>query len=34
MITLWKDTWTTQGIFRVFIVYGQKKDKNKTEEKP
>jgi hypothetical protein len=27
MIALWKDTWTPQGNFRVFIVYGQKKDK-------
>jgi hypothetical protein len=26
MITLWKDTWTQQGSFRVFIVYGQKKE--------
>jgi len=27
MIALWKDTWTPQGSFRVFVVYGQKKDK-------
>ena len=27
MITLWKDTWTNQGNFRVFIIYGSKKEK-------
>lgn len=27
MISLWKDTWTTQGNFRVFIIYGSKKEK-------
>jgi len=27
MIALWKDTWTHQGSFRAFIVYGQKKEK-------
>jgi len=27
MIALWKDTWTPQGSFRVFIIYGQKKEK-------
>ena len=27
MITLWKDTWTAQGNFRVFIIYGSKKEK-------
>jgi hypothetical protein len=27
MITLWKDTWTQQGTFRVFVVYGTRKDK-------
>lgn len=27
MIALWKDTWTPQGNFRVFIVYGTKKEK-------
>jgi disulfide oxidoreductase YuzD len=27
MITLWKDTWTTQGNFRVFVIYGVKKEK-------
>ena len=26
MIALWKDTWTPQGNFRVFIIYGQKKE--------
>ena len=26
MITLWKDTWTTQGNYRVFIIYGSKKE--------
>jgi disulfide oxidoreductase YuzD len=29
MITLWKDTWTTQGNFRVFIIYGAKKEEKK-----
>lgn len=24
MITLWKDTWTPQGNFRVFVIYGAK----------
>lgn len=28
MITLWKDTWTQQGSFRVFVVYGQKKEES------
>lgn len=27
LIALWKDTWTTQGNFRVFIIYGAKKEK-------
>jgi hypothetical protein len=27
MIAMWKDTWTTQGNFRVFVVYGSKKEK-------
>lgn len=27
MIALWKDTWTPQGNFRVFIIYGTKKEK-------
>jgi hypothetical protein len=31
LISLWKDTWTTQGNFRVFIIYGSKKEK---EEQP
>jgi hypothetical protein len=26
MIVLWKDTWTQHGSFRVFIVYGAKKE--------
>jgi hypothetical protein len=26
MITLWKDTWTNQGNYRVFIIYGSKKE--------
>ena len=30
MITLWKDTWTTQGSFRVFIIYGTKKEEEPT----
>jgi hypothetical protein len=29
MITLWKDTWTAQGSFRVFIIYGAKKEEDK-----
>lgn len=28
-IVLWKDTWTPQGSFRVFIIYGQKKEEEK-----
>ena len=31
MITLWKDTWTTQGNFRVFIIYGSKKEKEESK---
>jgi len=27
MIISWKDTWTNQGNFRVFIIYGAKKEK-------
>ena len=27
MIAMWKDTWTPQGNFRVFLVYGSKKEK-------
>jgi hypothetical protein len=26
IIALWKDTWTVQGSFRVFIIYGTKKE--------
>lgn len=26
MITMWKDTWTNQGNYRVFIIYGSKKE--------
>ena len=26
MIISWKDTWTPQGTFRVFIIYGSKKE--------
>lgn len=33
MIALWKDTWTPQGNFRVFIVYGTKKEKEKEQPK-
>ena len=33
MITMWKDTWTAQGNFRVFIVYGSKKEKEPEQEK-
>lgn len=29
LIALWKDTWTTQGNFRVFVIYGSKKEKAK-----
>lgn len=29
MIISWKDTWTPQGTFRAFIIYGSKKDENK-----
>ena len=29
MITMWKDTWTPQGNFRVFIIYGSKKEETK-----
>ena len=29
LITLWKDTWTNQGSFRVFIIYGNKKEETK-----
>ena len=28
-IIFWKDTWTPQGNFRVFVIYGTKKDKEK-----
>jgi hypothetical protein len=30
VITLWKDTWTQLGSFRIFIVYGSKKPKEPT----
>jgi hypothetical protein len=29
LIIMWKDTWTTQGSFRVFIIYGSKKEEEK-----
>lgn len=29
MITFWKDSWTPQGNYRVFIIYGTKKEKEK-----
>lgn len=32
MIALWKDTWTAQGNFRVFIIYGQKKEAKENSE--
>lgn len=32
-IVQWKDTWTSQGTFRVFIIYSQKKEKAKEETK-
>jgi hypothetical protein len=25
-IAMWKDTWTTQGSFRVFVIYGTRKE--------
>jgi hypothetical protein len=31
MIISWKDTWTPQGTFRVFIIYGSKKEEKKNE---
>jgi hypothetical protein len=33
MITLWKDTWTNQGNYRVFIIYGAKKEKEEDNQK-
>jgi hypothetical protein len=30
VIALWKDTWTQHGNFRVFVVYGTKKDKKES----
>lgn len=27
LITYWKDNWTPQGTYRVFIIYGTKKEK-------
>jgi hypothetical protein len=32
LIALWKDTWTTQGSFRVFIIYGSKKEKEEPKK--
>lgn len=32
IIALWKDTWTPQGNFRVFIIYGSKKEENNNEK--
>ena len=32
LIALWKDTWTPQGNFRVFIIYGSKKEETKNEK--
>ena len=29
MIVFWKDTWTNLGNFRVFVVYGQRKEDEK-----
>jgi hypothetical protein len=31
IIAHWKDTWTTQGVYRVFIIYGVKREE-KTDE--
>lgn len=33
MITMWKDTWTAQGNYRVFVIYGNKKEKEPEVEK-
>jgi hypothetical protein len=32
LIALWKDTWTPQGNFRVFLIYGSKKEETKNEK--
>jgi len=32
MIALWKDTWTQHGNFRVFVVYGTKKEKEEKQQ--
>lgn len=32
MIALWKDTWTQHGSFRVFVVYGTKKEKEESNQ--
>ena len=32
MIALWKDTWTQHGNFRVFVVYGTKKEKEESTQ--
>jgi len=32
MIALWKDTWTQHGNFRVFVVYGTKKEKEESNQ--
>lgn len=32
-IALWKDTWTPQGNFRVFIIYGTKQEPKKNDDK-
>lgn len=32
LISLWKDTWTMQGSFRIFIVYGAKPEDPDKEE--
>lgn len=32
IIALWKDTWTMHGSFRVFIVYGTKKEKEEAKK--
>lgn len=34
VINLWKDTWTQQGSFRVFIVYGTKKEEKSQTTNP
>ena len=32
VIALWKDTWTMQGSYRVFVIYGSRKEKTAEEK--